>query len=107
MSKFLSIAILTAALIAGCSDDKSAPAGTGAAAPPAAAPAVIDVPPMAESDFASGVIDHARDEKEFELRRSIWGVESLIEHYRNEGYDTSELEAQKAALAGKLKALLG
>ncbi len=61
---------------------------------------------METSEFASGVIDHSQDEKEFELRKSLYGVESLIEHYEKEGYDTAELEEQKAQLEAELDALL-
>ena len=52
-------------------------------------------------------IDHARDEAEFELRRSIGGLDRMIEQYTADGYATDELEAQKLELSADLDALLG
>jgi hypothetical protein len=54
-----------------------------------------------------GGIDHARDIKEFELKRSLSGVESLIEDLKAKGADTSELEAQKKDLEQKLAEVQG
>ena len=51
-------------------------------------------------------IDHTRDEKEFVLKRSLWGVEAMIEDYKKNGYDTTDLENQKAELENKLNALM-
>ena len=39
---------------------------------------------------------------EFELKKALAGVESLLEDYAAAGHDTAELEAQKAELEGKL-----
>lgn len=49
------------------------------------------------------VVDHSKDVKEFELRRSIAGKESLIEHYKENGWDTAELEKELQELQNKLE----
>lgn len=106
MKNYLLVVGLTALLGSGCSGDKGAPApATGAAAKPAAA-AVEEIPPMAESVLRTGTIDHTRDAKEFELRRSLWGVDTMIEDYEKNGHETAELRAQRSKLIGELKALL-
>ena len=51
------------------------------------------------------VVDHSKDVKEFELRKSIAGKESLIEHYKENGWDTAELEKELADLKDKLESL--
>lgn len=52
------------------------------------------------------VVDHTMDEIEFELKRSLGGVERMIEQYKEEGIDTAELEARKKELEKKLKELV-
>ena len=52
-------------------------------------------------------VDHALDAAEFELRRSIGGLDRMIEQYTADGYATDELEAQKAELSANLDSLLG
>lgn len=108
MNKYVIVAGIAALLGAGCSGDKGAPApATGEQATAgAAAPAMEAAPPVAESALGSGVIDHTRDAKEFELRRSLWGVESMIELYQQNGHDTADLQAQRSKLIADLKALL-
>lgn len=49
------------------------------------------------------VVDHARDSEEFVIRRSIAGKESLIEHYKENGWDTAELEKELKDLEKQLK----
>jgi hypothetical protein len=107
MKKYLIAVSLGAMAAAGCSQDKGAPAAPGGGADTGAASAAAEqAPPMAESVLRTGVIDHSRDVKEFELRRSLWGVEDLIAQYKQNGHDTRELEAQRAKLIADLKALL-
>lgn len=54
---------------------------------------------------ADSVINHARDLQEFELKKSLSGLESLIGDLKDKGVDVSKYEAQKADLEKKLKAL--
>lgn len=51
--------------------------------------------------------DHSQDVKEFRLRHSLAGVERMIEQYKKDGYDTSDLEARKADLEKQLSNLSG
>ncbi len=46
--------------------------------------------------------DHAEDSKEFELKSALAGVERMIESYKEDGHDTSELEKRKAELEKQL-----
>lgn len=104
MNKYL-LAVGFAALVgAGCSGDKGAPAPAAGAG--AGAAATEEAPPMAESVLRTGTIDHTRDAKEFELRRSLWGAEDLIAQYEQAGHDTAELKALRSKLIADLKALL-
>ncbi len=52
------------------------------------------------------VIDHSRDEQEFELRRAIGGLERIIESYKEQQFDSSAEEAEKARLEKQLDELL-
>lgn len=52
------------------------------------------------------IVDHSMDEIEFEIRRSLNGVKRMIEQYKEEGFDTAELEAKKEKLEKELKDLL-
>ena len=58
------------------------------------------------SSGSNMAIDHSADEKEFNLKRSLWGVEAMIEDYKANGYDTADLEKQKADLEKELKAMM-
>lgn len=58
-------------------------------------------------DYKLNVIDHSQDIKEFEVRRSIAGVESLIEHYKENGWNTRELEKELKDLRKKLDKVTG
>lgn len=51
--------------------------------------------------------NHDKDAKEFEVRSSLAGVKRMIENYKEEGYDTSELEKRKAELEKKLDSMTG
>ena len=107
MNRQILFAILAAAAVGACSDNKApAPESRQEAAADTAASG-SGVPPMAESALGSGVIDHSRDAVEFELRRSIWGLDSLIEHYEKQGYETAELEQQRRELIEQLQQHLG
>lgn len=59
-----------------------------------------------KADQAMKVVDHTLDEAEFELRRSINGLERIIESYKEQGVDTSEAEAEKSKLEKELQELL-
>ena len=51
--------------------------------------------------------DHSKDLQEFHLRSSLSGVERMLEQYQKDGYDTTELESQKAELEKQLADLAG
>jgi len=51
--------------------------------------------------------DHEKDAREFEIRSSLAGVKRMIESYKQDGHDTSELEKRKAELEKKLADLTG
>ena len=59
----------------------------------------------AASSAGMTVVDHTKDEQEFKIKRELWGVESMIEDYKQHGYDTSSLEQRKAELEQELNAL--
>jgi len=107
--RMMKLAMLTiiAVLVSACSDDKTAgtPPATEAAAVAestmAGAPAA-----MAGNDEYGRIVNHSTDEVEFELRRSIGGIDRMIEQFTTDGYATDELEAQKAELSAKLDAVL-
>jgi len=50
-------------------------------------------------------VDHTQDEAEFELKKQLAGVESLIEDYKEAGHDTAELENKKQELEKKLRSM--
>jgi hypothetical protein len=78
----------------------------------APAPAVkSSAPPVTNATVAKEVdgsmfVDHTRDIKEFQLRRSLFGVESLIENNKQKGIDTKELESQRDDLVKQIKDLI-
>jgi len=94
-----------ALLVSACGDDKGTSTNT---AKNDVAPTAVESPePMAADGEYGQTIDHARDEAEFELRRSIGGLDRMIEQYTADGYATDDLKAQKAELVANLDALLG
>lgn len=104
MKKYPSLVsiMMFAATLSGCGEQQStgtqpsdAASTSGAAATNTASAPVT----------GSGGIDHTRDIMEFELKRSLSGVESLIEELKAKGADISEeLEAKKKDLEQKLAA---
>jgi len=106
MKKQTLLAVLAALSVAACGNDHASSQKASTKSTAAAQSAALEAPPMRESKLASGVIDHTRDAKEFELRRSLWGVESRIEMYKASGYDTAELQAERTKLITELRALL-
>jgi hypothetical protein len=111
MQRLLVVTVAAAGLIlAGCSDDEMGDAGMSAKDKAAAAVAGTARPQTAmpaARKLPAGAIDHSRDEKEFELRRSLGGVERMISTYEASGYDTAELKARKAELEQSLSRLSG
>src|SRR5690606_9798790 len=109
MRKLLIVVGLSDLVLAACDEDRTPqPAEKTAGAPAASAPAQKTAPAAPASrklPSGEGVIDHSRDEQEFELRRSLAGTERMIEQYRKDGYDTAELEARKAELEKQLQEL--
>lgn len=102
--------------LAGCGED--AGPGTEASAPVPAAeqPAAAGETAMAGAgaaagsgtlDYAFEVIDHSDDEREFEIRKALNGVEAMLEDARANGWDTAELEQRKAELEQQLAQLTG
>lgn len=52
------------------------------------------------------IVDHTRDEKEFELRHTIGGIKRMIKSYTEQGMDTNNLKAELADMKKKLKELI-
>ena len=105
----LLIMMCVAVLISGCGEDeKSKPASATATtkSSPAESAAIPVGPAVSKKIDGIMIVDHARDEKEFELRRSISGVVSMINTNKEQGLDTAELEAQLTELQKQLKALI-
>lgn len=98
MKQYMSLVsvMIFAATLSGCGEQKD----TGTEASDTASTAATSAPAT-----GSGGVDHMQDIKEFELKRSLSGVESLIEDFKAKGADVSELEAQKKDLEQKLGAL--
>lgn len=94
----LTLLAIVALFLSACGDDK---ASSSVTAPKADSSMAKSSAPM-----ASGMIDHSRDAAEFELRRSIGGLDRMIEQYTADGYAIDELEAQKAELSASLDSLL-
>ena len=59
-----------------------------------------------ESSSSTMIVDHTKDEKEFILKRELWGVEAMIEDYKQHGYDTADYEKRKAELEKELNNLM-
>ena len=108
----LFIIMCVAAFLAACGDDEGKPKSTAdsgaksAQAAPESAPAVPVSPGVSKTIDGISIVDHTRDEKEFEIRRSIGGVESMIKSYKEQGQDTAELEAKLEGLKKELQALV-
>ncbi len=104
MTKYMALVsiVMFAATLSGCGEGDST--GTGPSDPDTASSAPTDTAAPSALTTGSGGIDHAQDIKEFELKRSLSGVESLIEDLKAKGADISELEAKKKALEQELGA---
>lgn len=105
MLKYL-ITILFGLTLAACGGDKPAESMSDDSAM-ADSPAAPAADSSSMSEEYGMTIDHSRDEAEYELRRSIGGLERMIEQYTADGHATDELMAQKAELSASLEALLG
>ena len=114
MKKLLFVLCMGALLVACGGDDQDKSQGkaqdktkTEAVAPKikSSAPPVTNATVAKEVD-GSMFLDHTRDLKEFELRRSLFGVESLIEINKQQKLDTKELESQKTDLVKQIKELI-
>lgn len=107
--RMIKIAILAiiALLMSACGDDKTASApATESTTMSESAMAETSSDSMASEEEYGLTIDHAADVAEFELRRSIGGLERMIEQYTADGYATDELEAEKAELSAKLNTVM-
>lgn len=106
MKHFLTFLFAVLFLVA-CGGDEQGTAEKKAAT---SAPEKTMQPAMKSSESMGSdkmmVVDHARDEIEFELRRSLNGVKRMIEQYKQDGYDTAELEAKKQKLEKDLQEFL-
>ncbi len=104
MRKYISLVsiVMFAATLSGCGEQDST--GTEPSDTDTASSAPTDTPATSALVTGSGGIDHAQDIKEFELKRSLSGVESLIEDLRAKGADIGELEAKKKDLEQELGA---
>lgn len=96
--------LMFAATLSGCGEQQRTSTEPSAAGSTSGATAT-DTAATSAPVTGSGGIDHTRDIMEFELKRSLSGVESLIEELKAKGADISEeLEAQKKDLEQKLAA---
>lgn len=102
--------------VAGCGEDAGPGPEESAPVPAAEQPAATgdtemgDAGAAAESgtlDYEFKVIDHSDDEREFEIRKALNGVEAMLEDARANGWDTAELEQRKAELEQQLEQLTG
>lgn len=91
----------------GRDDQEQASAGPAPAATQAESKSESVSPGVAREIDGIMIVDHSRDEKEFELRRSINGVKAMIETAKEEGQDVSEQESRLAELEKQLQELLG
>lgn len=108
---FVMMCMLVFVSACGRDDQEQAPAGPAPAATQAeqqteSGPESVS-PGVARNIDGIMIVDHSRDEKEFELRRSINGVKSMIETAKEEGQDVSEQESRLAELEKQLQELLG
>lgn len=114
MKKLLFVLCMGAFLTAcgGDDQDKSQGKAQEKAKTEAVAPKIkSSAPPVTNATVAKEVdgsmfVDHTRDLKEFELRRSLFGVESLIEINKQQKLDTKELESQRADLVKQIQDLI-
>ena len=105
MTRSLICLIAILPFIVGACSKETGQEGSQTMAPKASSPAPAK---QAAATAASGrVIDHAKDAKEFRIRRSLAGVESLIEDYKAAGHSTDKLEAQREKLQKKLAEITG
>lgn len=112
--RYLFIMMCIAVFITGCGDDenKSRSKSTSAMTTTSPADSSSDQssiplgPGVSKMINGISIVDHSRDEKEFELRRSIGGIESMIKGYKEQGLDTAELEKQLAELRKQLMNLI-
>ena len=114
--KYLALAA-SVAVLAACSGEQSSaptgqqaaeePAGAADSAPAAQAPEMAASEPEAPAEPVSAgeMVDHGADVMEFEIKKALAGVESLIEDYTEEGIDTAELEEKKDELMAELEQL--
>ena len=108
--KDLTIILLIAAslLMTACSKDDAGQSNKAAAPAPAAskAPMADAAPaaPMAAVEGATRYIDHAKDEIEFGLKKSIAGLESLLEDV-SDSEQVAMIKKDIAELQSKLSEL--
>jgi len=108
------VTLFIAVLLSACGNDESGETKAPATPAETSAPAVTvteegpgEITPGVAKDIGGiMIVDHTRDEKEFELRRSISGVQSMIDNAKQAGQNTAELEARLGELQKQLKDLL-
>ena len=112
--RVLITSILFCFLLAACGKGEEGSMGSSKSSGKAASGEMGGMGDSGSGAFANGkTVDgtfypnHDKDAKEFEVKSSLAGVERMIEHYKEEGYDTSELEKKKADLENKLADLTG
>lgn len=106
--RVLITSILLAFLLAACGKGQETPKSKEMGMEPSS-----EAAPMAAAETNGMTVDgtfypdHSKDLQEFHIRSSLSGVERMIEQYKKDGYDTSELESQKAELEKQLANLTG
>ncbi|MFT5133210.1 MAG: hypothetical protein ACI9SC_001679 [Gammaproteobacteria bacterium] len=105
--RILNLTLMTIIILlaSACGEDKPAGSATDKAVTAVESPTVEAPGPVAVDNEYGRILNHLNDEVEFKLRRSIGGLERMIEQYTADGYDTAELEAQRADLSAELDSL--
>lgn len=106
MKNFLIVVFTTLFLTACGGDEEGTPEKKAAAPAPQKEMQSADTAADGKKEDGMIVVDHTMDEIEFELKRSLGGVKRMIEQYKEDGFDTAELEAQKEKLEKELKELV-
>lgn len=107
--RVLITSILLCFLVSACGKGQEAPKSKEMGMEQPSSEAMPMAPPEGNGMTVEGTYypDHSKDLQEFQIRSSLSGVERMIDQYNKNGYDTSELESQKAELEKKLADLTG
>jgi len=100
MNKIIVLLLGAAFVLSACGQDDDERMSPSSDIPPEGAP--MDNT-KTEFEETMTLVDHTLDEVEFDLRRSIGAIERRIETYKEEGFNTAELEAELKELRKELE----